>query len=172
MIFMAEKKAAWTFRKERHKTPPDGLRLFLCGGEREYASYDECALVLGKLYSLFGEPTLKADFDSTYTYEIVAEASGKTAYLTIEEHNNATAIFCSEDAKDAAYALAEAINAAKPADYEYSYKEMESFHLITYFVKDGRSGCRDRAMTIKEIFDGDPSPEDIKQFTEWGYELG
>lgn len=171
MIFMAEKNAAWTFRKERHPTPPDGLRLFLCGDEGEFASYDECALVLGKLYALFGEPAIKANFDSIYVYEIVAEASGRTANLTIEEYNNATAIYYSEDTKDAANALAAAISAAQPADYEYSYKEMESFHLITYFVKDGNAGSRDRAMTIKEIFDGDPSPEDIEQFTEWGYKL-
>ncbi len=36
----------------------------------------------------------------------------------------------------------------------------------------GRFGCRDRAMTIKRIFGVNPSPENIKQFTEWGYELG
>ncbi len=44
MIFMSEEKAEWTFQEERHKTPPDGLRLFLCGSE-EYAGYDGCALV-------------------------------------------------------------------------------------------------------------------------------
>ncbi len=173
MIFTAKERTAWTFKKERHKTPSDGLRIFLCGREDEYASYDECALVLGKLYSLFGEPTLGADYDSTYVYEIAAEASGKeTAYLMIDEHNNSAAVLYSENSEDAAWALTEAVNAAKPVDYEYNWKDMESFHLITYFVKDGKAGCQSRTLTIKEIFNGEPSPEDIEQFTEWGYELG
>ncbi|MCM1165444.1 MAG: hypothetical protein NC299_03530 [Lachnospiraceae bacterium] len=163
----------WTFKKERHKTPPDGLRIFLCGSENEYVGYDECALVLGKLYSLFGEPILGADFDSTYVYEIIAETSEKeTAYLTIDEHDNRAAVLYSANAEDAARALAEAVGAAQPADYEYNWKETEAFRWITYFAKDGKAGHRDRAMTIMEIFDGDPSPEDIEQFSELGYDLG
>lgn len=173
--FMANNEAEWTFKKARRDIaqPPYGGEIFLAGGEGEFASYDLCALVLGKIYSLFGEPTSGSDFDDFYYYEIIAEAPGRdTAKLIIHEHNSAPSVTYNEGFEDAAQALVETINAAKPADYEYSGKEMESFHMITYFAADGKAGSRDRTLTIKEIFDGNPSPEDIEQFTEWGYELG
>lgn len=175
MIFMADKKSDWTFKKERCgiEQPPYGGEIFLAGKEDEFASYDECALILGKIYSLFGEPTVGADYDSFYYYEITAEAPGRdTAKLTIHEHNSAPSVEYRVGFEDAAQALVEAINAAESADYEYNGKNMEAFRMITYFAKDGKAGCRDRSLTIKEIFNGNPSPEDIEQFTEWGYELG
>ncbi|MBD5113155.1 MAG: hypothetical protein HDT42_11595 [Ruminococcaceae bacterium] len=168
---MDNDKIEWTFKKERHKTSSEE-RIFLCGGEGEFADYKECALILGKIYSLFGEPTLDAFYDCSYTYEIIAEAPGKeTANLTIEEYNNAAAIIYSAECESAAQALAKMINSAEPADYEYNIKGMESFQMITYFARDGKAGCRIRSLTIKEIFNGNPSPEDIAQFIELGYKL-
>lgn len=172
---MADNKVKWTFKKERRDTArlPYGGDIYLAGSEDEFPGYDKCALVLGKIYSLFGEPTAGADFDDFYYYEIIAEAPGQdTTELIIQEHNDAPFVTYREGFEDAARALVEAINASEPADYEYSGKNMEAFRMLTYFCEAGKAGCRDRALTIKEIFDGNPSPEDIKQFTEWGYELG
>lgn len=163
----------WTFKKERHHTRTSE-RLFLCDadGETGYADFTECALVLGKLNTLFGEPTLSANFDDVYTYYVVAEAPGKEPVgLCIHEYNNAPSVDYPVGSEDAAKALADAINAAEPADYEYNIKFGEDFSMVTYFVKDGKAGSKSRTQTIMEIFDDTPSPEDIKQFTELGYEL-
>lgn len=172
---MANNEVKWTFKKERRDIAqlPYGGEIYLAGGEDEFAGYDKCALVLGRIYSLFGKPTVEADFDDFYYYEIIAEAPDRdTTTLIIRERNGAPTVTYREGFEDAAKALVEAINAAEPADYEYSGKNMEAFFMVTYFCEAGKTGCRDRALTIKEIFDGNPSPEDIEQFTEWGYELG
>ena len=172
---MANNEVKWTFKKDSCDTArlPYGGDIYLAGSEDEFPGYDKCALVLGKIYSLFGKPTVEADFDDFYYYEIIAEAPGRdTAKLIIQEHNDRTFVTYCEGFEDAAKALVEAVNAAEPADYEYSGKNMEAFRLLTYFCEAGKAGYRDRSLTIKEIFDGHPSPEDIEQFTEWGYELG
>lgn len=74
-----------------------------------------------------------------------------------------------EGAEDAARAFAGLLSATEPEDYEYEIKCGETFQMITYFVKDGKSGSRYRSLTIKEIFDGNPDPEDIEMFTALGY---
>ena len=113
-----------------------------------------------------------ADFDDFYTYYVTAEASGKEPVgLVIHEHNNAPSIDYPDGTEDAANALAEMIKAAEPADYEYQIKCDEDFSMVTYFVKNKTAGSKRRTQTIMEIFDGDPSPEDIEQFTELGYRL-
>lgn len=163
----------WTFKKERHRIRTDE-QLFLYGadGIDSFADYNDCALILGKLHALFGEPTTRADYDDFYTYDIVAEAPDKdTVGLYVHEHNNAPSVDYPEGAEDAARAFADLLGTAKPKDYEYDIKCKENFRMITYFVKDGKAGSRDRNLTIKEIFDGNPSPEDIEMFTALGYKL-
>ena len=147
-------------------------RIFIGDSDGGFVGYNNGALILGKIRALFGEPSLGADFDDFYTYYIIAEASGKEPVgLVVHEHGNAPSVDYPDGAEDAASALAEMINAAEPTDYEYRIKCDEDFSMVTYFVKNGKEGSKRRTLTIMEIFDGDPSQEDIKQFTELGYKL-
>lgn len=165
----------WTFRKERHKFRTD-KDMYLSGENGEFMGYDKAALILGKIWSIFGDPIFGSGglcSDFFYFYDIIAQSPEKeTIGLSIYEHDIATCIGYPSGAEEAARALANLINEAQPADYEYSGKIGENFTMLTYFVKDGKEGSHSRTLTIKEIFDGNPSSEDIKMFTELGYELG
>ena len=162
----------WTFKKGRSDSVARN-RIFLGEPSGEFADYDDAAMILGKIWALFGEPSLGADFDDFYMYYVTAEAFGKEpAGLVIHEHNNAPSVDYPDGAENAANTLAEAIKAAEPTDYEYQGKcNGDNFLMVTYFIKDGKAGCNSRTQTIMEIFDGEPSPEDIEQFTELGYSL-
>lgn len=140
-------------------------------GNEDIVGYETDALILGKLWAMFGEPDQIAT-ETFYSYMIAARTpDGKTEYLLVDDHSNMPSVGYAKGGETAARALVDAIWVTQPSDYELSYECGENFHLITYFVKDGEADCRDRALTIKEIFHGDPSPEDIEMFTELGYDL-
>lgn len=144
------------------------LRIF---GNEDIAGYETDVLILGKLWAMFGEPDQIAT-ETFYSYMVTARMpDGKTEYLLVDDHSNKPSVRYAKGGEIAARELVEAILAVHPADYELSYECGENFHLITYFVKGGEAGCRERALTIKEIFHGNPSPEDIEMFTELGYDL-
>lgn len=143
-------------------------------GNGDIAGYETDALLLGKLWALFGEPDQTAA-EAFYSYMIAAKTpDGRTEYLLVDDHSNLPSVIYAKDGKEseeAARALIDAIMKAQPADYELSFECGEKFTLVTYFVKDGRAGCRERTLTIKEIFHGNPDPEDIEMFTALGYKL-
>ncbi len=153
---------------ERKNAPP-AVEILRILGSDDIAGYETDTLLLGKLWAMFGEPDQIAD-EAFYSYMIAARTpDGRTEYLLVDDHSDRPSVMYAKGGEEAARALVDAVMEAQPADYELSYECGENFQLITYFVKGGKAGCRERALTIKEIFHGDPDPEDIEMFTALGY---
>lgn len=154
-----------------HKNAPRAVETLRIFGSDDIVGYETDALLLGRLWALFGEPDQNVT-DAFYSYMIAAKTpDGRTEYLLVDDHSDQPSMMYAKGGEEAARALIDAIMEAQPADYELSFECGENFTLVTYFVKDGKAGSRERTLTIKEIFHGNPDPEDIEMFTALGYKL-
>lgn len=113
-----------------------------------------CALMLGKIWALFGEPndpTVSEDFFN-YTVKVTA-ADGTSCYLELYQYSGCPSVGGPvEDAKSeaAAKALAAKICATEPMDYEWS-GTYEDFDVdIKYYVKDGMAGVEENLLDFAQ----------------------
>lgn len=133
--------ADWSFTKEKHSVRCDDiLRLF---DEKKFGVDGETgALILGKIWALFGEPDDGGSSEVFYLYHVKAQTEGKEpVYLEVDQYNDMPTIRYAEGGAEAAKALAEAIEKASPADYEQSAVYDDYDVKITYSVKNGKAYC-------------------------------
>ena len=110
---------------------------------------DDHAIMLGRIWALFGKPDDPSMYEDFYNYTISAEnENGKILYLEIYEHTkpavNGIDTENSQDLKNAVDQLCELINSTPPADYEWSGVVEEDFPVdVTYAVKDGVTAYTD-----------------------------
>ncbi|GEM_PF-6269869 len=132
--------AEWIFTKERHNSGEGNiLRLF---DEKKDVCVDgeTGALILGKIWALFGAPYDGGSSEVFYHYEVKAEKSGgETAHLIVDQYNDMPTIRYADGGEAAARALAEAIERTAPADYEWSAVYDDYDVKITYSVRNGKA---------------------------------
>lgn len=113
-------------------------------------SEEECALILGKIWALFGKPDdPKMSPSDFYNYAVAAEnKDGNILYFSIYQYSGMPSIGGPsgegfEIFEAAASELKELINSTKPADYEWN-GTYENYDVgMKYYVKDGIAGAED-----------------------------
>ena len=100
------------------------------------------ALMLGRIWAVFGEPDDPSMYEDFYNYSIAAEnESGKVIYFEVYEYMMPKVSGVYEDVdelNEAGDQLCELINNTPPADYEWSGVIEEDFPVdVIYAVKDG-----------------------------------
>lgn len=140
-----EMVSKWVFKKEKHNSTPNGiLRLF--DEEKDICVNGETgAMILGKIWRLFGEPHDGGSSEIFYLYEIKAEAPDKEpVYLLVDQYNDMPTIRYAEGVgEEAAKALAEEIGKASPADFEWSAVYDDYDVKVTYSVRNGKAYSKD-----------------------------
>lgn len=129
--------AEWVFKKEVHNAGVGGiLRL-----SDDCVIGEKGALILGKIWSLFGEPHDGGSSEVFYHYEVKAEMTGKEpVYLVVDQYNDLPTIrYCGSAGEEAAKALAATIDKASPADFEWSAVYDDYDVKIIYSVRDGKA---------------------------------
>ncbi|MBQ8961077.1 MAG: hypothetical protein IJ071_07655 [Ruminococcus sp.] len=100
------------------------------------------ALMLGRIWALFGEPDDPSMYEDFYHYTIAAEnGSGKVIYFEVFEYMMPKVSGICDDANElneAGDQLCELINNTSPADYEWTGVIEEDFPVdVIYAVKGG-----------------------------------
>lgn len=143
-------ESEWVFKKEKHNLHANGiLRLF--DEENDVCVNGETgAMILGKIWRLFGEPHDGGSSEIFYLYEIKAEAPDKEpVYLLVDQYNDMPTIrYAKGVGEEAAKALAEEINKASPADFEWSAVYDDYDVRITYSVRNGKAYSKDEMIGI------------------------
>lgn len=101
---------------------------------------NNCALIYGKLKTLFGEPLYETeDNENLYSYCIRAESeTGSVVYLEVYSGSSGPAIGGdSVNGQDAAKVLVDYIWQAEASDYECKSYYMDTLSEITMGVRDG-----------------------------------
>lgn len=142
-------EAQWTFVKERHNAEESGILRLFDENKNVCVNGETGALILGKIWRLFGEPYYGGSSEVFYYYDVKAEAPGREpAYLVVDQYNDMPTIRYSEGGEEAAKALAEAIDKAAPADFEWSAVYDDYDVKITYSVRNGKAFSEEEMMEI------------------------
>lgn len=151
-----EPKAPYVFQKEdSFDNMPGSSKIYdLVDGYEDYGN--QCALVYGKLRTLFGEPLYETEDDENlYAYCIRAiSEDGSVIYL--EAYNGPTGPAIggeqNEAALSAAEALANYIWQAQPSDYSCKSYYADTASVIEMGVQDGKPYFRE-TIDIKETLE-------------------
>lgn len=114
-----------------------------------YYTEADCALILGKVWALFGEPDDPDLYDYFFSYIVsVEDRDGNIMYLEIYQASGTPSIGGPVgenfgEFEEAAEELKKLISYMKPVDYEWSgiYEDFDVG--ITYYVKNGVAGYED-----------------------------
>jgi len=116
----------------------------------------ECALILGRVWALFGRPNDPERYEDFYQYVVSAEdAYGNILYLEIYQYSGLPSIGgpigeVFEEFENAANELVTLISSTEPIDYEWNgtYEDYDTF--MKYSVKDGVPKAEDKFSKIFE----------------------
>ncbi len=97
----------WTFKKEKHNSGVGNILRLFDEKKGVCVNGETGAMILGKIWGLFGEPHDGGSSEVFYHYEIMAETPGREpAYLVADQYNDMPTIRYSDGDEDAAKALA------------------------------------------------------------------
>lgn len=121
--------------------PPDSSLVCWLIEEFDENYGNNCALIYGKLKTLFGEPVYETeDNENLYSYCILATSKdGDTVYLDVYEGPSGPAIggMHDEETLKAAQALTSYIWQAEASDYECTSYYPDTLSAVTMGVRDG-----------------------------------
>lgn len=134
-------------------------------------SEKDCALILGRIWALFGEPDDPKMYEDFYSYVIAAEnEQGDVLYLNIYQYSGMPSVGGPigegfENYEIAAAQLAELIYSTEPVDYEWSgsYEDYDVY--IKYSVENGIAKYEDsyaKMLEAKYGFD----PYELNKFLD------
>ena len=151
-----ESQTLFTFQKEdSFDNLPGSSKIYdLTAGYEDYGN--QCALVYGKLRTLFGEPLYETeDNENLYAYCICAiSEDGDVIYLEAYSGPTGPAIGGgqSEDALLAAEALSDYIWQAQPSDYSCTSYYADAPSIIEMGVQNGKPYYRE-TLDVKESWE-------------------
>ena len=111
-------------------------------------------LTYGRLLTLFGQPSYEAkDMENQYQFNVEAKGEdGEVCYLYAYSGPSGPAVGGGQDALSrlAADALAELVNSAEPADYDYTGYYLDGSCKVHMWVKDGQAFFEESELTDEE----------------------